>query len=1460
MAFSFPSAIPASIGGLLLPPGTPAGPGGTGGVASPGPGAGWEIFVLSDQDYSTVLCEVPDSVLLSFQCNKQLDDLSSGTVVLNQDDPWWHAVTLSNGNAPEEILDFECIWQVRQDGVPRYEFLGETVTETLVDSSEQRQATITGPGTMATLKWAMCAPYGFPNIVLKLDGIQDSFSEVDVNGNGVLDTNIWNAVSPSGSVFITPAGAAYPYPGGAGYALSSLYPSGSVTLNATAGTTLLGATPYDATDTLISAQVSPIGLNNTSGNYDPSTLDGSELTQFYVVSNANTNCFALIGLSGTAFYCKLGFADGSTSTKVLPIYDPGQHSYWQITEQAGSSGGSGTFYFWTSPDGANWTQQWQAVHPWDARNCSFYFSAAYDVANSQSAQLTNLNSNVTTPSSQGAIYLGTPIMAVWFDQWQRAQARGTIPFVTTTMGPSADSFGNLWTDTQNVQTVNGTDLYSFLQGCASVLNADYVMQPGFVLQVGQPTPTSISLGIQRQGQIVFREGRNCVSKQRVRMRSQIQNVIGAENQDGHEISATDNTSVAGWGQREAWYQTGAQVDPVSMVLAASAAAAANADEIESMTLQILPNLAGRTVFQNFDVGDWVGIERPDFSAVDAVRVVGIAVSVDANGNEVHELSLMTFVQWMEQQLTFVSNKLGGAFVNAPGLTPVAPSKYGTGQVPTYFDPAAQLRTLADVNTRGAQAAVAAPLVYNPATGQYQPAGATDPVSGNVLPVTVAGSSGTATITPGGIAVTNAAPASAPDGGGAQPPSTSVSTTPTGTVTVVNGTTRITTGVQGDGTVTIVETNGPAPAVPDTPILTAIPAGITVSWDGLLAGVAPLLDFAYVQVHTSAVNGFTPSSATLQAVLQTSGTVTISGLTPGTTYYAKLIAVNNSGNASAASTQASVAAGFVSATTISGLTASLIGNIGVLNPNPYFWGGDGTGWAGVNGTFSVVTGGLLPAGSPYTYAGKFVSSGAAGDMEESGGAFPVTPNQQYLVTAWVYTTGIADSASMSGEGTLSTSRRVTAGTAQQESARLSGRGTLSDRASVSPGYLPIDIGLEWTLNGSFVSASVGTTPVATGQWSSIFAVVTAPSSGVNFGYPRIGSANGGVTIYAQAILCLPQVPGGLIQTGTITATQIAAGTIVAGIVNGTLISGAQFQAYGSTGEILVYNDIPTAGNLVASVSAVSGVDLFTNHYKSGFTAYSTTDSSYAQLKAGDAITSAGVQLGTGLTQEGSPGLISTSVTPSGAARALTTTVQSPIVTSFQGFALTEWTSSFNDNSQAFAFPSMVSFVTAPGGSSGTVVRQDVGDWQFQQQGGGVLLTIDAVNQLLVAGYPLYGPSNGAAGAAVADLWHQLVPVNGWANAGGGLAQLQYMRMPTNEVWLIGVLNPASFTSITIATLPSGYRPVGAAVEDSFEFHTSTGAGSGCFLRIGTAGTVQAVNGAVGMGAVGINTRIPLDTIT
>ena len=155
--------------------------------------------MLSYADFSTVLALIPPKMIVSFQFVKQLNDLGSGTVQLNMDDPWWHTATLTDGKPRSSCWTTSACGRSSMTACIRFEFLGETVTEQLVDPSEQRIVTVTGPGAAATLKWAMAAPQGFPDIVLKVDAISDAFSEVDVSGNPVLDTNIWNAITPPGS-------------------------------------------------------------------------------------------------------------------------------------------------------------------------------------------------------------------------------------------------------------------------------------------------------------------------------------------------------------------------------------------------------------------------------------------------------------------------------------------------------------------------------------------------------------------------------------------------------------------------------------------------------------------------------------------------------------------------------------------------------------------------------------------------------------------------------------------------------------------------------------------------------------------------------------------------------------------------------------------------------------------------------------------------------------------------------------------------------------------------------------------------------------------------------------------------------------------------------------------------------------------------------------------------------------
>jgi hypothetical protein len=70
------------------------------------------------------------------------------------------------------------------------------------------------------------------------------------------------------------------------------------------------------------------------------------------------------------------------------------------------------------------------------------------------------------------------------------------------------------------------------------------MNPGFQLVVGQPAANGVGVGVNRSGYLVLRDGYDVMARQRVRARSQITTLLGGENADGHEISASSPAFIA----------------------------------------------------------------------------------------------------------------------------------------------------------------------------------------------------------------------------------------------------------------------------------------------------------------------------------------------------------------------------------------------------------------------------------------------------------------------------------------------------------------------------------------------------------------------------------------------------------------------------------------------------------------------------------------------------------------------------------------------------------------------------------------------------------------------------------------------------------------------------------------------------------------------------------------------------
>jgi hypothetical protein len=95
----------------------------------------------------------------------------------------------------------------------------------------------------------------------------------------------------------------------------------------------------------------------------------------------------------------------------------------------------------------------------------------------------------------------------------------------------------------------------------------------------------------------------------------------------------------------------------------------------------------------------------------------------------------------------------------------------------------------------------------------------------------------------------------------------------------------------------------APSAPSTPVVThGVGSMLRVNWDGLDAAGADMKtanpDWAWVDVHLSTVNNFVPDESTYKDRLFGAGSITITDtLLYGVTYYARLVAVDLTGNAS-----------------------------------------------------------------------------------------------------------------------------------------------------------------------------------------------------------------------------------------------------------------------------------------------------------------------------------------------------------------------------------------------------------------------------------------------------------------------------------------------------------------------------------------------------------------------------------
>lgn len=455
------------------------------------------------------------------------------------------------------------------------------------------------------------------------------------------------------------------------------------------------------------ANVSLICSINTGSHANSYLVDNVNLFSFtpytynamMLYSQSDPNDYVMMELDffnpGSTFWARVITDGAETSTTLAPTYDTVEHLYWRIREY------NGKFYFDTAPDGATWTNMGSLAHGWSSAEVSVAFTCWYYGAYGATPgftpmEISNLNSSNATPivqnNGQTAIsvnqgstssgsynlnnanqvglqnaYIEIPNAALWLDLLAQSNKRGTINFISPTFTATEDSSGVAWTDQASLVISNGSDLETQLASSVTAFNGDWVMYPGFQLYAGNDG----SLGNDLSSTIIFYSSGQIVSHDRTRVRDQIYNYIVSSDGTGNLTYQTSPTSTAQWTQRENFVQSAQATDIGTLQQMAAAALKEFEGETSQRTLTVPPNLPGRTVFVDYQLGDWIGVQNADLSTVDKVRVVGIAISVDGTQDYVTmELTLETRIQLLIERMNVLLQKIGSTadaqVIAAPG--------------------------------------------------------------------------------------------------------------------------------------------------------------------------------------------------------------------------------------------------------------------------------------------------------------------------------------------------------------------------------------------------------------------------------------------------------------------------------------------------------------------------------------------------------------------------------------------------------------------------------------------------------------------------------------------------------------------------------------------------------------------------------------------------------------------------
>lgn len=239
-------------------------------------------------------------------------------------------------------------------------------------------------------------------------------------------------------------------------------------------------------------------------------------------------------------------------------------------------------------------------------------------------------------------YTGVSAMSAWSTLYDEALARGALPaFFSKTFTVLLDTAGDGWLDISNLEVSPGGNLLDYLRRWAVVSGVEWQVNKNNQILVRR------EIGSHREDQVIFNISGSVLKLGEQKTRRDIKTHVFAEGA-GTVVQAVDTISSTKWGRREIWVAAPEAADASTVGNFANSSLEALKDESRQITVKVLPDRPGRTVFVDYDIGDWVGIEidaplgQTPFT--DVVKVVAISWVVDENGKMDLELTLSTRLQ------------------------------------------------------------------------------------------------------------------------------------------------------------------------------------------------------------------------------------------------------------------------------------------------------------------------------------------------------------------------------------------------------------------------------------------------------------------------------------------------------------------------------------------------------------------------------------------------------------------------------------------------------------------------------------------------------------------------------------------------------------------------------------------------------------------------------------------------